>query len=85
MLTRISSTRRAVYARFTDLQCVWDTWGLLGARILTLTLGFVGICFATGLARRLAPEGRKVESALITFLLLGCNLYHLYYVAIPKT
>ena len=70
---------------YGSARCVWDTWGLLGARILTLTLGFVGICFATGLARRLAPEGRKVESALITFLLLGCNLYHLYYVAIPKT
>ena len=64
---------------------IWDTWGLLGARILTLTLGFVGICFATGLARSLAPEGRKGEAALIAFLLLGCNLYHLYYVAIPKT
>ena len=70
---------------YGSARCVWDTWGLLGARILTLTLGFVGVCFATGLARRLAPEGRKVESALITFLLLGCNLYHLYYVAIPKT
>lgn len=70
---------------YGSARCVWDTWGLLGARILTLTLGFVGICFATGLAWRLAPEGRKVESALIAFLLLGCNLYHLYYVAIPKT
>lgn len=64
---------------------VWETWGLLGARILTLTLGFVGICLATGLARSLAPEGRKGAAALMTFLLLGCNLYHLYYVAIPKT
>lgn len=64
---------------------VWETWGLLGARILTLALGFVGICLATGLARSLAPEGRKGAAALITFLLLGCNLYHLYYVAIPKT
>ena len=64
---------------------VWGGWGLLGARMFTLTLGFVGICFATGLARSLAPEGRKSEAALITFMLLGCNLYHLYYVAIPKT
>ena len=64
---------------------VWGDWGLLGARIFTLTLGFVGIGMATGLARHLAPEGRKSEAALITFMLLGCNLYHLYYVAIPKT
>ena len=70
---------------YESARCVWDTWGLLGARILTLAIGFVGICFAAGLARSLAPEGRKVEAALITFLLLGCNLYHLYYVAIPKT
>ena len=70
---------------YESARCIWDTWGLLGARILTLTLGFAGICFATGLARSLAPEGRKGEAALITFLLLGCNLYHLYYVAIPKT
>ena len=64
---------------------VWQKWGLLGARIFTLTLGFAGICFATGLARSLAPEGRKGAASLIAFMLLGCNLYHLYYVAIPKT
>ena len=64
---------------------VWGNWGLLGARIFTLTLGVAGIGFATGLARHLAPEGRKSEAAFITFMLLGCNLYHLYYVAIPKT
>ena len=64
---------------------VWGNWGLLGARIFTLTLGVAGIGFATGLARHLAPEGRKGEAALVTFMLLGCNLYHLYYVAIPKT
>ena len=64
---------------------VWGTWGLLGARIFTLALGFAGIVIAATLARYLAPEGRKSEAALIVFLLLGCNLYHLYYVAIPKT
>ena len=64
---------------------VWRNWGLLGARIFTLALGFTGICFATGLARRFAPEGRKGEAAIIAFMLMGCNLYHLYYVAIPKT
>ena len=64
---------------------IWGTWGLLGARIFTLTIGFAAIGFAAVLARHLAPEGRKNEAALITFMLLGCNLYHLYYVAIPKT
>ena len=64
---------------------VWRTWGLLGARVFTLALGSAGIVLAAALARHLAPEGRKGDAALVTFLLLGCNLYHLYYVAIPKT
>ena len=63
----------------------WGSWGLLGARVFTLMIGFAGIFFSVCLAQRLAPEGRKSEAALIAFLLLGCNLYHLYYVAIPKT
>ena len=71
-----------IYDGFT---WVWQKWGLLGARTFTLTLGFAGICFATGLARSLAPEGCKGEASLIAFMLLGCNLYHLYYMAIPKT
>ena len=71
-----------VYGVFTF---VWRTWGLLGARVFTLILGFAGIVLAAALARRLAPEGRKGEAALAVFVLLGCNLYHLYYVAIPKT
>ena len=71
-----------VYKAFTF---VWKTWGLLGARVFTLVLGFAGIVLAAALARHLAPEGRKGEAALAAFLLLGCNLYHLYYVAIPKT
>ena len=64
---------------------IWKSWGLLGARVFTLVLGTAGIVLAAGLARNLAPEGRKGETALVTFLLLACNLYHLYYVAIPKT
>ncbi len=64
---------------------VWNSWGLLGARVFTLVLGLAGILFAVAIARRLAPEERKAESALIAFLLLAVNLYHLYYLAIPKT
>ena len=70
---------------YTAFTWVWKSWGLLGARVFTLTLGFAGLLIAAALARHLAPEGRKGEAALVTFLLLGCNLYHLYYVAIPKT
>ena len=64
---------------------IWEKWGLLGARIFTLLLGAYGICIAAMIARKLAPEGRRNEAALIVTLLLGCNLYHLYYLAIPKT
>ena len=75
----------AMPAAYRTWTWVWGNWGLLGARVFTLALGLTGICFAAGLARRLAPEGRKDEAALVAFMLLGCNLYHLYYVAIPKT
>lgn len=71
-----------VYSVFVG---VWNAWGLLGARIFTLTIGAIGIIFAAALAYRLAPEGKKGVAAWTTFILLGCNLYHLYYIAIPKT
>ena len=71
-----------IYEGFT---WVWQKWGLLGARIFTLLIGAFGICIAAVLAHQLAPKERKSEAAVITFTLLGCNLYHLYYVAIPKT
>lgn len=71
-----------VYSAFVP---VWDSWGLLGARIFTLVLALAGTVFAVALARRVSGEGRKEFAALAVFLLLGCNLYHLYYLAIPKT
>ncbi len=71
-----------VYAAFS---LVWKTFGLLGARVFTLLIGLLGIVFATRLARRLAPEGAKDAAALVAFFLLATNLYHLYYLAIPKT
>ena len=71
-----------VYAAFS---LVWKTFGLLGARVFTLLIGLLGVVFATRLARRLAPEGAKDAAALVAFFLLATNLYHLYYLAIPKT
>lgn len=71
-----------VYSAFTD---VWRNGGILGARIFTLAIGFVGILFTVALARRLVPHERRMEVGIVVFLLLGCNLYHLYYNAIPKT
>ena len=71
-----------VYSAFVG---IWQAGGVLGARIFTLALGTVGILFAVGLARRLVPEDKRGMVSLMVFALLGCNLYHLYFVAIPKT
>ncbi len=64
---------------------VWDAWGLAGARVLTLFIGAAGVLLASRLAARLAPKGAAAFAAVVTALLLGCNLYHVYYLAIPKT
>ena len=69
-----------VYSAFT---AVWNGFGLLGARVFTLSIGLAGIVFAIALARRLAPREDRSFAALATAILLGSNLYHLYYIAIP--
>lgn len=66
-----------VYSLFTGF---WRNFGLVGARIFNLSLGFLGIAFACALARRFSTR-----AAVITFVLLATNLYHLYYLTIPKT
>ncbi|MBR2839464.1 MAG: hypothetical protein IKE55_11805 [Kiritimatiellae bacterium] len=71
-----------VYSAFA---WAWKSFGMLGARVFTLAIGAFGILLAAVLARRLAPEGRRGEAAVATALLLGSNLYHLYFVTIPKT
>lgn len=71
-----------VYSAFTP---AWETLGLLGGRLVTVAIGFLSIVFAAALARLLAPEGRKREAGVIAFMLLSCNLYHVYYLSIPKT
>ena len=71
-----------VYAAFTS---IWNSFGLLGARILTIVFGALGLAFFCAIAARLVAPGRRALAALAVFLLLGSNLYHLYYIAIPKT
>lgn len=67
-----------VYSAFTR---IWRDFGILGARVFNLVIGFLSIVFACALAQRLA----KKRAGLVTFFLLATNLYHLYYLAIPKT
>ncbi len=79
-------TQGPVLPRFySAFAWAWRGGGLLGARILTLAIGLVGIFFAALTARRMVPDDRKDAAALVVTLLLGCNLYHLYYLTIPKT
>ncbi len=70
---------------YSPFAAIWKAWGILGARVFTLTLGVAGIVFAVALARRLVSPGRRNATALAVALLLGSNLYHLYYLTIPKT
>ena len=72
-----------VYSAFAG---IWHAFGLLGARLLTLALGTASLVFSAALARRLVEDERlRNSAALAVFLLLGSNLYHLYYLTIPKT
>lgn len=71
-----------VYALFS---VIWTKFGLLGARIFTLTIGMLGVLFAVLTARRLAEKEKKTTVTLLVFLGLALNLYHLYFLAIPKT
>ncbi len=63
----------------------WADGGLLAARLMTCGIGLIAIVFASALARLLVPDDRKNLAAVTVFLLLACNLYHVYYTSIPKT
>ena len=71
-----------VYSAFA---AVWNAFGLLGARVLTMAIGLLGILFSVALVRRFVPAEKRTAAEIAVFLLLGSNLYHLYYLAIPKT
>jgi hypothetical protein len=71
-----------VYSAFS---LAWESMGLLGARLVTAVIGIFSIVFTLGIARNLAPQGSRAYAALTAFLVTGCNLYHLYYLSIPKT
>ena len=59
--------------------------GLLGGRVVTLLFGLAAVVSAVALVRRLVPAERRSLAGLAVFAMLGCNLYHLYFVTIPKT
>ena len=71
-----------VYSAFS---WTWRVGGLLGARILTCLVGLASMGLFAAAARIVAPPARRVAASVAAFMLLGCNLYHIYYTSIPKT
>ena len=59
--------------------------GLLGGRVVTILFGFAATAMAVALVRRLVPDERRSLAGFAVFAVLSCNLYHLYFTAIPKT
>ena len=71
-----------VYSAFS---WTWRVGGLLGARILTCLIGLASMILFAAAARIVAPPSRRAAASVAAFMLLGCNLYHVYYTSIPKT
>jgi hypothetical protein len=71
-----------VYSAFS---WTWRVGGLLGARILTCLIGLASMILFAAATRIVAPPSRRGAASAAAFMLLGCNLYHVYYTSIPKT
>lgn len=70
---------------YSPFKFIWNSFGLVGARVFTSFLGFSSIAVAVLTAAQLLPDNRSRSAKLMVFVLLACNLYHLYYLSIPKT
>ena len=70
---------------YSALRGFWMEWGILGGRVVTLAIGLSGIVLFVAFARRLAGQEKRGLAALLAAIALCGNLYHLYYLAIPKT
>lgn len=70
---------------YSPFKFIWNSFGLVGARVFTSFLGFLSIAVAVLTAAQLLPDNRSRSAKLMVFVLLACNLYHLYYLSIPKT
>lgn len=70
---------------YSALTWAWDSAGLLGARALTAAVGLSATLVSVATVRLLVPPARRGAAGVLVALLLSCNLYHLYFTAIPKT
>ena len=59
--------------------------GLLSGRLVTLGFSILATLTAMAFARRLVAPDRRGAVSLTVFVLLACNLYHVYFTTIPKT
>lgn len=59
--------------------------GVLGGRVVSLAFGLVGVLVFAGVARLLVARERRFAAAFAVFAVLACNVYHLYFLTIPKT
>ena len=59
--------------------------GVLGGRVVSLAFGLAGVLVFAGVARLLVRRERRFEAAFAVFAMLACNVYHLYFLTIPKT
>jgi hypothetical protein len=76
-----------VYSVFAPL---WHSFfspvqGLLGGRLVTLGFGFLTVLLSVLLARALSPKRSAAIAGFSAFAFFACNIYHLYFNAIPKT
>lgn len=70
---------------YSPFKFIWEIFGLVGARVFTSLWGVAGIVVAMFIASSLVSEDKSRSAKLMVFVLLACNLYHIYYVTIPKT
>jgi hypothetical protein len=75
---------------YSALAPIWQSpssplGGLLGGRIVTLAFGFAAVALSVALVRRLVAPEKRSAAGLAVFAVLACNLYHIYFNAIPKT
>lgn len=71
-----------VYGMFRGM---WADWGILGGRFCTAFLGLSAALGTALLAARGVEKKNRWEAGLTAFLLIGCNVWHSYFTAIPKT
>lgn len=60
-------------------------YGLLAGRVFTAALGFAGALIAAWLAARLVGPGKRLDAALLAFMLILVNVYQTYFCAVVKT